>query len=172
MKIAVHTPFKLSLAGQPDINFLVGTHKVTKEVAEHWFTLAHAEVIDGETEQSNTDLQASMSEMQGRIDELERVAVERVSAIYDLQRKLSEQVEENHSHSTTIVDLQKRLNEQADEIDSRNANIVDLQKRLNEQADEIDSRNANIVDLQNQIDELNKGKASAKESKSTNGGKV
>ncbi|EPB6106980.1 hypothetical protein AB8991_05990 [Yersinia enterocolitica] len=151
MKIAVHTPFKLSLAGQPDIGFLVGTHKVTKEVAEHWFTLAHAEVIDGETEQSNTDLQACISEMQGRIDELERVAVERVSAIYDLQKKLSEQVEENHSC---------------------NATIADLQKRLNEQADEMESRNANIVDLQNQIDELNKGKASAKESKSTNGGKV
>ncbi|HHD9887376.1 TPA: hypothetical protein ACOZVG_003871 [Yersinia enterocolitica] len=148
MKIAVHTPFKLSLAGQPDIGFLVGTHKVTKEVAEHWFTLAHAEVIDGETEQSNTDLQASVIEMQGRFDEKERMLVE---TIYDLQKKLGEQVEENHSHSATIVDLQKRLNEQADEIDSRNANIVDLQ---------------------NQIDELNKGKASAKESKSTNGGKV
>ncbi|EKN3571706.1 hypothetical protein V3443_004389, partial [Yersinia enterocolitica] len=57
MKIAVHTPFKLSLAGQPDIAFLVGTHTVTKDVAEHWFTLAHAEVIDGEVEQNNTDLQ-------------------------------------------------------------------------------------------------------------------
>ncbi|WP_186370176.1 MULTISPECIES: STY1053 family phage-associated protein [Yersinia] len=148
MKIAVHTPFKLSLAGQPDIGFLVGTHKVTKEVAEHWFTMAHAEVIDGETEQSNTDLQASVIEMQGRFDEQERVLVE---TIYDLQKKLSEQVEENHTH---------------------NATIADLQKRLNEQADEIDSRNTNIVDLQNQIDELNKVKASAKESKSTHGGKV
>lgn len=148
MKIAVHTPFKLSLAGQPDIGFLVGTHKVTKDVAEHWFTMAHAEVIDGETEQSNTDLQASVIEMQGRFDEQERVLVE---TIYDLQKKLSEQVEENHTH---------------------NATIADLQKRLNEQADEIDSRNTNIVDLQNQIDELNKVKASAKESKSTHGGKV
>ncbi|CNC24900.1 Uncharacterised protein [Yersinia frederiksenii] len=151
MKIAVHTPFKLSLPGQPDIAFLVGTHTVTKDVAEHWFTLAHAEVIDGETEQSNTDLQASMSEMQGRIDELEREAVERVNTIYDLQKKLSERVEENHSC---------------------NATIANLQKRLDEQADEMDSRNTNIVDLQNQIDELNKGKASVKESKSTNGGKV
>lgn len=151
MKIAVHTPFKLSLAGQPDIAFLVGTHKVTQEVAEHWFTLAHAEVIDAETEHSNTDLQAAMIEMQGRIDQQERVAVERVTTIYDLQKQLSEQIEENHAH---------------------NATIADLQKRLNEQADEIDSRNANIVDLQNQIDELNKGKANVKESKSTNGGKV
>ncbi|CFV37540.1 STY1053 family phage-associated protein [Yersinia pseudotuberculosis] len=151
MKIAVHTPFKLSLAGQPDISFLVGTHKVTKDVAEHWFTLAHAEVIDAETEHSNTDLQASMIEMQGRIDQQERVAVERVTTIYDLQKQLSEQVEENHSH---------------------NATIADLQKRLSEQTDEIDSRNANIVDLQNQIDELNKGKTIVKESKSTNGGKV
>ena len=151
MKIAVHTPFKLSLAGQPDIAFLVGTHKVTQEVAGHWFTLAHAEVIDAETEHGNTDLQAAMIEMQGRIDQQERVAVERVTTIYDLQKQLSEQVEENHAH---------------------NATIADLQKRLNEQADEIESRNANIVDLQNQIDELNKGKANVKESKSTHGGKV
>ncbi len=148
MKIAVHTPFKLSLPGQPDIAFLVGTHTVTKDVAEHWFTLAHAEVIDGETEQSNTELQASVIEMQGRFDAQERSLVE---TIHDLQKKLSEQTEENHSH---------------------NATIADLQKRLNEQADEIDSRNANIVDLQNQIDELNKGKTNVKESKSTNGGKV
>jgi hypothetical protein len=75
MKIAVHTPFKLSLPGQQDISFLVGTHTVTKDVAEHWFTLAHAEVIDGEIEQSNTDLQVSILEMQKQIDELTKPKV-------------------------------------------------------------------------------------------------
>ncbi|CND92536.1 Uncharacterised protein [Yersinia rohdei] len=75
MKIAVHTPFKLSLPGQPDIAFLVGTHTVTKDVAEHWFTLAHAEVIDGEIEQSNANLQASILEMQKQIDELTKPKV-------------------------------------------------------------------------------------------------
>ncbi|MGF2255032.1 hypothetical protein ACE5I6_16260 [Yersinia ruckeri] len=90
MKIAVHTPFKLSLAGQPDISFLVGTHKVTKEVAEHWFTLAHAEVFDGEIEQNNTDLQASILEMQKQIDAQAQALADRDNSILEMQKQIDE----------------------------------------------------------------------------------
>ncbi|EKN3834095.1 TPA: hypothetical protein PXJ37_002372 [Yersinia enterocolitica] len=90
MKIAVHTPFKLSLAGQPDIAFLVGTHTVTKDVAEHWFTLAHAEVIDGEVEQNNTDLQASILEMQKQIDEQAQALADRDTSILEMQKQIDE----------------------------------------------------------------------------------
>ncbi|HGI5912199.1 TPA: hypothetical protein ACJTCA_001902 [Yersinia enterocolitica] len=90
MKIAVHTPFKLSLAGQPDIGFLVGTHKVTKEVAEHWFTLAHAEVIDAETEHGNTDLHASILEMQKQIDDQVLELAARDHTILEMQKQIDE----------------------------------------------------------------------------------
>ncbi|KGA50466.1 Uncharacterised protein [Yersinia frederiksenii] len=90
MKIAVHTPFKLSLPGQQDIAFLVGTHTVTKDVAEHWFTLAHAEVIDGEIEQSNTDLQASILEMQKQIDDQVLELAARDHTILEMQKQIDE----------------------------------------------------------------------------------
>ncbi|WP_226968391.1 STY1053 family phage-associated protein [Yersinia frederiksenii] len=90
MKIAVHTPFKLSLPGQQDIAFLVGTHTVTKDIAEHWFTLAHAEVIDGEIEQSNTDLQASILEMQKQIDDQALELVARDHTILEMQKQIDE----------------------------------------------------------------------------------
>ncbi|WP_145490110.1 STY1053 family phage-associated protein [Yersinia rohdei] len=90
MKIAVHTPFKLSLPGQPDIAFLVGTHTVTKDVAEHWFTLAHAEVIDGEIEQSNANLQASILEMQKQIDEQAQALTDRDNSILEMQKQIDE----------------------------------------------------------------------------------
>ncbi|CQH61399.1 STY1053 family phage-associated protein [Yersinia frederiksenii] len=90
MKIAVHTPFKLSLPGQQDITFLVGTHTVTKDVAEHWFTLAHAEVIDGEIEQSNTDLQASILEMQKQIDDQVLELAARDHTILEMQKQIDE----------------------------------------------------------------------------------
>ncbi|WP_404704969.1 hypothetical protein [Yersinia vastinensis] len=90
MKIAVHTPFKLSLPGQPDIAFLVGTHTVTKDVAEHWFTLAYAEVIDGEIEQSNADMQAAILEMQKQIDEQVLALVARDDTILEMQKQIDE----------------------------------------------------------------------------------
>ncbi len=148
MKIAVHTAFKLSLAGQPDIGFLVGTHKVTKEVAEHWFTLAHAEVIDGEVEQSNTDLQASILEMQKQIDEQAQALADR---------------------DNSIIEMQKQIDEQAQALADRDNSIIEMQKQIDEQAQALADRDNSIIEMQKQIDELTKPKvkANGKEQKPT-----
>lgn len=63
MKIAVHTPFKLSLAGREDIPFTAGIHTVDKEIAEHWFTRAHADVSEGEGAQSSSDPQKQRNKL-------------------------------------------------------------------------------------------------------------
>lgn len=61
MKIQVNTPFNLTLGSGETLSFSAGVHEVSKEVGEHWFTLAHGSVLSAD---GTPDYQALSAELQ------------------------------------------------------------------------------------------------------------
>lgn len=112
VKIRVHTPFTFTHPSYEVEKFATGVHSVAPEVAENWFTLEHAEVIDG-----------------GKGDDA-GVSVEALAQIADLQTQLAlekdkvvELTEQRDARDLTIV-------EHVATIGKCDDTIADLQTQL------------------------------------------
>jgi len=76
-KIRVHTPFTFNNPDYTKTTYAPGIHNVKNEVAEHWFTLRHAEPVDkaeasddAELEVQNASLKAQIADLTAKNDEL------------------------------------------------------------------------------------------------------
>lgn len=70
--IHAHTPFTLTLSDNSKKEFGVGRHTVSEEVAQHWFTQAHAELSD-EFVKSEDDMQKTIDALKAQIEEQEAI---------------------------------------------------------------------------------------------------
>lgn len=79
MKIQVNKPFNLTMESGEVISLSAGVHEVSKEVGEHWFTLAHSNVLsaDGAPDyrQLSAELQEQNTALRVRLEENEQEIV-------------------------------------------------------------------------------------------------
>ncbi|EMH4134470.1 hypothetical protein RGJ11_004173, partial [Serratia marcescens] len=80
VKIRVHTPFTFTHPNYEVEKFSAGLHSVAPEVAENWFTLEHAEVIDG----GKSDNAGAPAEVLAQIADLQKQLAEEKSKVADL----------------------------------------------------------------------------------------
>ncbi|HIE0938539.1 hypothetical protein PTR08_01895 [Serratia ureilytica] len=112
VKIRVHTPFTFTHPNYEVEKFSAGLHSVAPEVAENWFTLEHAEVIDG----GKSDNAGAPAEVLAQIADLQKQLAEEKSKVADLttERDERDQIIAEHVSTIgkcddTIADLQKQL---------------------------------------------------------------
>ncbi|MEM8310899.1 hypothetical protein Q4R83_03830, partial [Morganella morganii] len=84
MKIQVNTPFNLTMESGEVISLSAGVHEVSKEVGEHWFTLAHSSVLSAD---GTPDYQALSAELQEQNDALRVLLAEKEHEIVALQEQ-------------------------------------------------------------------------------------
>lgn len=84
MKIQVNTPFNLTLGSGETFSFSAGVHEVSKDVGEHWFTLAHSSVLSAD---GTPDYQALSAELQERNEALLILLAEKEHEIAALQEQ-------------------------------------------------------------------------------------
>lgn len=111
-KIRVHTAFDLNAPDSGLTHYTVGVHTVPLNVARHWFTQAHAEIVGGdqqEQEEVEALFQAEIADLQKQLaaalatqDRLVAELGERDITVTDLRQQLD-------THTATITDLQKQM---------------------------------------------------------------
>lgn len=111
-KIRVHTAFAFTKPDYSQVHFAVGDHSVEDSVADHWFTLVHAEILSGgKEEQEEVDalfqaeianLQDQLSTEQGKVDSLTKAITERDQAIAGHVQTIADS-------DNTIANLQDQL---------------------------------------------------------------
>lgn len=111
-KIRVHTAFAFTKPDYSQVHFAVGDHSVEDSVADHWFTLVHAEILSGgKEEQEEVDalfqaeianLQDQLSAEQGKVDSLTKAVAERDQAIAGHVQTIADS-------DNTIANLQDQL---------------------------------------------------------------
>ncbi len=69
-KIRVHTPFTFNNPDYTKTTFTPGIHNVKNEVAEHWFTLRHAEPVDKAEASDDDELEAQIASLKTQIADL------------------------------------------------------------------------------------------------------
>ncbi|MNG58385.1 hypothetical protein D3C81_15800 [compost metagenome] len=112
VKIRVHTPFTFTHPNYEVEKFAAGVHSVAPEVAENWFTLEHAEVIDGGQGAEAGDLAEALAQL---ADLQKQLALEK--------DKVVELTEQRDARDLTIVEYVATIGKCDD-------TIADLQKQL------------------------------------------
>lgn len=81
VEILVHTPFTLNTA-KGEIGFLKGRHSVDKDVAEHWFVVAHSDQTGAETTSGSDDeLLAQIDSLKTQLDQQIKLNGDQAEAI-------------------------------------------------------------------------------------------
>lgn len=105
VKIRVHTPFTFTHPNYEVEKFAAGVHSVAPEVAENWFTLEHAEVIDGGQGAEAGDLAEALAQLALEKDKVAELTQQRDAR--DLT--IVEHVATIGKCDDTIADLQTQL---------------------------------------------------------------
>ncbi|HAK7530069.1 TPA: hypothetical protein H2U56_004613 [Salmonella enterica] len=112
--IHVHTPFTLTLGDQSKQEFGRGRHNVPEEVASHWFTLAHAELSESGSNETD-DQQPVIDSLQAQIADKDKLIVDLKDALLKLQ-------EQNDSLQAQITSARTGGNGAKDAKESKPAN--------------------------------------------------
>lgn len=99
-KIRVHTPFTFNDTDYTKTDFDVGTHNVKNDIADHWFTQRHAEVLDKGTPDNGDPEQVSL--LQQQITELQQ-------QVADLSSQLLSANSELVVRNEKITELQQQV---------------------------------------------------------------
>ncbi|WHS97795.1 MAG: hypothetical protein LZT29_00672 [Pantoea stewartii] len=115
-RIRVHTPFTFNDTDYTKTDFDVGVHNVKNDIADHWFTLRHAEVLD------KTD-NGSDGANQGKIDEL--------------NAKIAELTTQNTELTAKNGDLTAQVTAAAEGLTERNALIEEQKQKIAELTEQV-----------------------------------
>lgn len=111
-KIRVHTAFDFTKPDYSQVHFAVGDHSVEASVAEHWFTLQHAEILGGgKEEQAEVDalFQAEIANLQDQLTaEQDKVAM-LTKVVAERNQAIAEHVQTITDSDSTIANLQDQL---------------------------------------------------------------
>lgn len=108
-RIRVHTPFTFNDTDYTKTDFEVGVHNVKNDIADHWFTQRHAEVLD------KTDT-ASDGTSQTQIDALNAKVIELTTQNAELTTKNSELTEQVTAAAEGLTERNALIEEQKQKI--------------------------------------------------------
>lgn len=111
-KIRVHTAFAFTKPDYSQVHFAVGDHSVEDSVAEHWFTLQHAEVLGGgKEEQAEVDalFQAEIANLQDQLSAEQDRGALLAKAVAERDQVIAEHVQTITDSDSTIANLQDQL---------------------------------------------------------------
>jgi len=105
VEILVHTPFTFTDTKGEKVKFDAGRHNVDKDVAEHWFVVAHSNQTGG------TSTSGSDEELQAQIDSLKTELDEKAKTIADLNEQIEAKDKANSVLSEQLDAAQKAVKE-------------------------------------------------------------
>lgn len=111
-KIRVHTAFDFTKPDYSQVHFAVGDHSVEDTVADHWFTLVHAEILSGgkeEQEEVDALFQAEIANLQDQLSAEQDKVVELEKTVAERDRTIAEHVQAITDSDSTIANLQDQL---------------------------------------------------------------
>lgn len=130
-KIRVHTAFSFTNPDYSQTNFSVGDHSVKDSIAEHWFTLEHAEILGGGKEEQAevdalfqseiTNLQEQLIAEQGKVVELEKMVSDRDQVIAGHVQTISDS-------ETSITNLREQLKNAKNQLATYNEGLRSVKK--------------------------------------------
>ncbi|RQN03399.1 STY1053 family phage-associated protein [Pantoea ananatis] len=82
VEILVHTPFVFTDAKGEQTGFLLGRHSVDKDVAEHWFVVAHSDQTGNVTTSgSDEELLAEIDSLKTQLEQQTKVIADQAEEI-------------------------------------------------------------------------------------------
>lgn len=114
VEILVHTPFIFTTEGGEKTSFATGRHSVDKDVAEHWFVVAHSDQTGStETTVDDSELQAQISSLTTQLTDREKdigalnqSLVDKDGEIATLKQSVTDKDAEISSLTTQLAALQ------------------------------------------------------------------